>query len=268
MSWAEFAILYIAALLGGIAVAPYTLRLIESSGKPIKVSRRKLMLLSFVQQAALYAGVVVAGLYASRAVGLGAPYVEWAVTGQAAEKNLADAVRSALLLGAVIGVVLLTLDIFLLPRFPALLEMARKTSLWENFTASFYGGLNEEFLFRLLGLSGAAWLISRLWHTPAGRPIEAVFWMANGAMAVLFGLGHLPAALGIVRQITPLLVIRTLVLNCPLALACGWLFIGFGIEAAVIAHFTADIVYHVGGTILLRTNDRSNILPWLSVRRR
>jgi hypothetical protein len=99
---------------------------------------------------------------------------------------------------------MLALDIFFLPRFPALLQMARKTSLWENFTTSFYGGVNEEILFRLLGLSGTAWLLSRLWHAPAGRPPVVAFWTANVVIAVLFGLGHLPAALGIVRQITPL----------------------------------------------------------------
>jgi hypothetical protein len=85
MFWARFAILYVAALLGGLAVAPYTLRLIESSGKPVKGSPRTLMLLSVMQQAALYAVVVVAGLHVSRAVGLGSPYIERAVEGRAAE---------------------------------------------------------------------------------------------------------------------------------------------------------------------------------------
>jgi hypothetical protein len=265
MSWAKFAILYVAALLGGLAIAPYTLRLIESSGKQVRISPRRLVLLSVLQQAVLYAIVVVAGLYASRAVGLGSPYIDWALEGRVAEKNLGEMIRSSLVLGAAAGVVLLALDIFLLPRFPVLLEMARKTSLWENFTASFYGGVNEEFLFRLLGLSGTAWLLARLWHGPGHRPSEAAFWTANGVMAVLFALGHLPAALGVVKRVTPLLVVRALVLNVPLAVACGWLFTRFGIEAAVVAHFTADVLYHVGGTTLLRVNDRSRFLPWFPV---
>jgi hypothetical protein len=81
-------------------------------------------------------------------------------------------------------------------------------------------------------------------------------------MAVVFALGHLPAALAITGSITPLLVGRTLVLNMPIALICGWLLWQFGIEAAIAAHFTADLVYHVGGTLLLRANDQFGILPW------
>ena len=50
-------------------------------------------------------------------------------------------------------------------------------------------------------------------------------------------------ALAIAGSITPLLVGRTLVLNGPIALICGWLFWRFGIEAATAAHFTADIIY-------------------------
>jgi hypothetical protein len=166
-------------------------------------------------------------------------------------------------LGAAGGLFLLALDLFLIPRLPALLDLARKTSLWENFTASFYGGLNEELLFRLLGLSATAWLLSRAWHRPSGGPTSAALWVANMIMAVLFAVGHLPAARAVMASITPLLVGRALALNAPIALVCGWLFWRFGIEAAIVAHFTADLVYHVGGTLLLRANDRFGILPWL-----
>jgi hypothetical protein len=138
----------------------------------------------------------------------------------------------------------------------------RRRCARENFTASFYGGLNEELLFRLLGLSGMAWLLSRVWHTPLGRLTDATLWSANVIMAVVFGLGRLPAALAITGSITPLLIGRTLVLNVPIGLICGWLLWRFGIEAAIVAHFTADIVYHVGGTLLLRANDHFGVLPW------
>jgi hypothetical protein len=41
-------------------------------------------------------------------------------------------------------------------------------------------------------------------------------------------------------------------LNAPIGLVCGWLFWTYGIEAAIIAHFCADIVYHVCGAAVLR----------------
>jgi len=144
-----------------------------------------------------------------------------------------------------------------LPRLPkALLGSARDTSLPQNFAASLYGGINEEFLIHLLGMSAVAWLLSRIWHTQAGLPTDTVFWTANIVMAVGFGLGHLPAIKKLVDRITPFLLTRTLFLNGALALACGWLYWHYGIEAAIIAHLTADIVYHVVGTVVLRLNDR------------
>ena len=52
-----------------------------------------------------------------------------------------------------------------------------------------------------------------------------------------------------------LMLARTLLLNAPIGLLCGWLFWRYGLEAAIVAHFSADIVYPVGGTILLRLID-------------
>ena len=170
--------------------------------------------------------------------------------------------EAAIGLGVLGGLALLFADMLFLPHWPeALLDAARKTSLWENFTSSFYGGINEEFLMRLFGLSILAWLLARIWRTPVGLPTNAVLWAANAVMAIVFGLGHLPTLKNLLGRITPLMLTRTLLLNAPIGLLCGWLFWTYGIEAAVVAHFSADIVYHVGGTSLLRINDQRRSVP-------
>jgi hypothetical protein len=216
MTWAKFAVLYAGALLGAIAIAPYSMRLIEQSGRAISPSR--FLLLSLAQNAVLFCVVIALGLLAARAVGLGAPYAEAALGGPAPDHSPGEMLVWSLGLGGVGGALLLTIDLVLIRHLPALLALARKTSLWENFTASFYGGLNEELLFRLLGLSGTVWLLLRVLPTPADRPTEAMLWSANVIMAVMFGLGHLPATLAIAGSITLLLVGRTLMLNRPIAL--------------------------------------------------
>jgi hypothetical protein len=124
--------------------------------------------------------------------------------------------------------------------------------LSENFLASFYGGINEEILFRLFGLSALVWLLSLVWHTSAGAPASAVFWIVNVGLAILFGIGHLPALKNLLGGMPRLMIARSLLLNFPIAIICGWLFWTYGIEAAIIAHFSADIIYHVFGTIVLR----------------
>jgi hypothetical protein len=148
-------------------------------------------------------------------------------------------------LGVLGGAVLLLLDLLFLPYWPPeLVDFAQRTTLWENFLASFYGGLNEEIFKRLFGFSVLTWLLSRVW------------WTANVIMAVLFGLGHLPAIKILLGSIPPPMFIRALLLNTPIGLICGWLFWTYGIEAAVLAHFSADILYHVAGTIVLRSKLR------------
>jgi hypothetical protein len=257
--WSECGILFLGALVGGLAVIPYGLKLLKASnqGEPLKIPLPRLMILSFLQTAVLSAIAIGVGLLATHAIGLGAPTIEAALAGNGSTQALALMLRPALTAGVLAGLLLMFMDLLFLPHWPeALLGAARKTSLWENFAASFYGGINEEFLMRLFGLSVLAWLLSRVWHTSSGLPASGVFWIANVIMAVLFGLGHLPALKGLLGRITPLMLARTLLLNGPLGLVCGWLFWKHGIEAAVVAHFSADIVYHVGGTIVLRLNDQ------------
>ncbi len=191
----EFGILFAAALVGGLAVMPYSLRLLKASSqsKPLKVPVPMLLLLSFLQTAVLFAIAIGVGLLTAHAIGLGAPYIEAVIAGNGSMQAVALMLPSAVALDVLGGLALLLLDLLFLPHLPeALLDTARKTSLWGNFAASFYGGLNEEFLMRLFGLSVLAWLLSRIWHTSTGLPTNAIFWIANAIMAVIFGLGHLP----------------------------------------------------------------------------
>jgi hypothetical protein len=179
------------------------------------------------------------------------------VGGHASTASVAVALRSGVAWGVGAGLLLTAADLIFLPHLPKLLKLARETSLLANFSASFYGGINEELLTRLLGVSALTWLLQRV------LPIGLAAWGAIAVMALIFALGHLPATRAVEGKITPLLLGRTIGLNTPLAVACGWFFWRFGIEVAIAAHLVADLVYHVGGTALLRANDRHGFLPGL-----
>jgi hypothetical protein len=254
MYWKEFAVLFAAALFGGVAVMPYSLKLLKDAAHK-RPSRpvRNVWVLALTQTALFSAIVVGVGLVAAHAIGLGAPYVEAALSGTQPAESFTSTLGAAALLGVGFGAYLLGGDLLFLPHLPQqLVKMAERMSLWDNFLASFYGGINEEFLMRLFGLSGLAWLLSRAIHTQQGLPTTATLWVANVAMALIFAAGHLPATKALVGRLTPVVLSRAFLLNVPIALICGWLFWTRGIEAAVIAHFSADIAYHVGGTALLR----------------
>ena len=62
--------------------------------------------------------------------------------------------------------------------------------------------------------------------------------------------------------ITPLVVIAALLLNGLAGIAFGYLYRERGLEAAMIAHFTADFVIYVVGPSLLRATSVSSVSPW------
>ena len=247
-------------MLGALALVPYTLRLVKASKKPIKASATTVAVAGFVQNAIFFALVTAGGLFVARAAGLKAtPVIDAILAGRSPARAL-QALEWAAGLGAAAGVFLLVADLVFLPRMPALLALSRKASLWENFAASLYGGINEELLMRLLGVSGLAWLLAHfVWNTQPGHPPDAAFWWSIAAMSVLFGLGHLPATASITK-LTPLILIRALLLNGVVGVLCGYLFWRYGLEAAIAAHYVTDIVYHVFGTALLKLN----VLPGLA----
>src|ERR1700690_2359928 len=118
--WLEFGILLAAALFGGLAIMPYSLRLLKAStqGKPLKMSISRIMLLSFLQTIILSVIIVGVGLLAAHAIGLGAPYLEAAITGNATSGAVVSMSLTAAALGLLAGFVLLLADLLFLPYFP------------------------------------------------------------------------------------------------------------------------------------------------------
>ena len=71
-----------------------------------------------------------------------------------------------------------------------------------------------------------------------------VFWAANFAAALLFGLGHLPATAAL-APLSAALIIRAIVLNGTAGIVFGALYRRYGLEWAMASHFGVDIVAHV-----------------------
>jgi membrane protease YdiL (CAAX protease family) len=81
-------------------------------------------------------------------------------------------------------------------------------------------------------------------------PSSGAFWIAIVLVAVLFGLGHLPAT-SAVTPLTTTLVLRSLILNGIAGTAFGYLYWRRGLEAAMIGHMSAHLVMQVPGFIIL-----------------
>jgi membrane protease YdiL (CAAX protease family) len=219
-----------------------------------------LIAVGVVQNLAILALIVWLGLKLARSLGLGAPLLEAWVTGSQpggglyAGRNVdaGQIVRSGLLTGISVGVVLLVSLLVLVPRLPNLpFVIAARLPIWKRFIVCFYGGIYEEVLTRLFLLTLVAWIANRSWRQTAPGLSSSAFWFANVFSAILFGLGHLPST-SLFMPITPLVVVAALLLNGVAGIAFGYLYRKRGLEAAMIAHFTADFVIYVVGPVLLK----------------
>jgi hypothetical protein len=269
--WPEFAILFGAGIIGIACVTPYTLELLADAVQKAQEQRRAqgrrqpprwvLVLLQSVQSAVLVGVATGLGLLIAHHIGLGAPLVEGLLAGKPVGAQLQAMLAPALILGIASSVVLLIIEIAVFwPRLPKRMrEEFPIPALWKRLLASFYGGIDEEILLRLFLLSLLAWLIAFAWHQPDGRPTLGALWVANILAAVIFGLGHLPTTAALVK-LTPVLIVRAILLNGIVGVAAGYLYWQYGLEAAMLAHFSADLVIHgIGDSIAQRAR-----ASWLS----
>ena len=254
-SWKTFFILWGAVVFGVIAIIPYTLELqsgiLQDLDLPIPLPL--LITIQIVQNSVLFGVLIALGLFFANRIGLGLPMLEARLRGE----TVADKVRAILPVSIIVGAVASLLIIGLELAFfqPALVRelgdsadalnlQTAQPAAWKGFLASFYGGIVEEVLLRLFIMSLFAWIGSFINKSSDGKPTSAVIWIANILAAVLFGLGHLPATATLL-PLTPLVITRAIVLNGLAGIGFGWLYWKRGLESAMIAHFSADIVLHV-----------------------
>jgi hypothetical protein len=199
-----------------------------------------------IQSGLLIAVSTYVGLLAARAVGLGLPILEGILMGQPVLEKFLVFLPISLLVGLAAGGGIVALEQFVFqPRLPVQMkEASARFSLWKRALVCFYGGIDEELLLRLFVMSGLAWLLGLVWKSAAGAPALGAFWLANLVATLLFGAGHLPATARITR-LTPLVVARALILNGVAGLMFGFLFMTYGLESAILAHFCMDILMHV-----------------------
>jgi hypothetical protein len=255
LSWSEFAILFGAAVIGIACVTPYTLELtadaMRKAQERLRQPRWVLVLLQSAQSVVLLGVATGLGLLIAHHIGLGAPLIAGLLAGQNVSAQAQAMIVPALILGIGSSAVMLILEITVFwPRLPQTMrETVPIPALWKRLLASFYGGIDEEILLRLFVLSLLAWLIGFVWHLPSGNPTLGALWVANVSAAVVFGLGHLPATSALTK-LTPLLVVRAILLNGVIGVAAGYLYWRYGLEAAMLAHFSGDLVFHgIGDSI-------------------
>lgn len=247
INWKIYFILLIAAVLSSLAVLPYALALQPG----IQTDISTLIIQQIIQGGAIFAVMIFLGMILMKRIGLSTPILDLVTKGESASEILRRILPISIVLGVAVGLVIIGLDFAFQPILlnelgdkADLLKQGVQPAAWKGFLASFSGGIGEEIQLRLFLMSLLAWFGSFISRTSEGKPTPAVFWIANILAAIIFGLGHLPA-MATILPLTLLVVIRTVMLNMIGGITFGWLYQTRGLESAMVAHFSADVVLHV-----------------------
>lgn len=246
INWKLFSVLLVASVIVTPGVLPYEIAL---SPALTEIPSPTLLAASIIQGAVLFSIFIFIGLLLAKRVGFTSPILEGVLRRESQAGRLKSILGLSVGLGILGGVLVILLS-FLFPQSSiAFLKAEMSVATWKGFLASFYGGIGEEIFARLFLMTIFAWIISRIIRKPDGRPANAGIWIAIILSSILFGLGHLPIS-GEVTAITSTVVFRAVLLNGVVGVIFGWLYWKKGLEAAIIAHFSADIVLHVATPLL------------------
>jgi hypothetical protein len=251
INWKVYFILLAAAIFSSIALLPYSY---ELQSKALTLTDVPTLIVQNILGGIQFAILIFLGMILMRRIGLSAPILDSVTKGESASGTLRRVVPISVVLGVVAGLLVIGGIVIFQPLLVKefgdkadalkLGKLGAEPAAWKGSLASFYGGIGEEILVRLFVMSLLAWLGSFISRTPEGRPTSTILWVANVLAAVVFGLGHLRAASSLL-PLTTLVVVRTVSLNAVVGIICGWLYQTRGLESAMVAHFTADIVLHV-----------------------
>ena len=254
-SWKVFFIVWAAAVLGAIALIPFVLsQQLEALGSAdLPMPLWQLIAIGILQSLLILGVLTGIGLLLAGRIGLGLPFVEGWLKKELILERPGRVLLVFIGVGVVVSLILAGLDkwVFEPPIHAELIRLGipipekTQTPIWQGFLASFYGGITEEVLLRLFLMTFLAWLGSLISRDGEGRPTAVVFWLAIIVATVVFGLGHLPATAALGVPLSPLVVTRAITLNGLPGFAFGWLYWKRGLESAIVAHFSADIVLHV-----------------------
>nr|WP_321358988.1 CPBP family intramembrane glutamic endopeptidase [uncultured Hyphomonas sp.] len=183
------------------------------------------------------------GLVLGPRTGLGAPLlIDLLDNVPGTGSRLLRRALSACLLGLVFGAAMVGLRFALLPYLPADMPALGFRGPVGGLLVSIAAGIGEEVWFRLGLMTLLVWAASRLLRQERLHPL--MVWLIIVLTALAFGLAHLPQ-LALFEAATPFSIWGTILGNCAVGSLFGWLYWRYGLLAAMVGHFSADVVIHV-----------------------
>jgi membrane protease YdiL (CAAX protease family) len=241
INWKVFFVLLAASVATSLLVLPFVLAISPPLGE---VFTPAVLLGAVVQSTVLFSIAIFFGLYLAKRVGLGLPVLEGAFEGRKTGGYLKSIVPLSLGMGVLAGIVVIFLSLIFWHISLTLLHVEMSVPAWKALLACFYGAIAEEILCRLFLMTLFVWICTKIRKTPQGKPTITGIWVSIVLSSVLFGLGHLPIT-GDLIGLSPIVVVRAVLLSGVVGIIFGRLYQKYGLESAMLSHFSCDIVLHV-----------------------
>jgi Type II CAAX prenyl endopeptidase Rce1-like len=256
----QFGILFVLGSVGIVMLAIKSIPLVEQQLAKLSPEMLAkvpplwvLMLLQALQLTVLLAISILIGIGCAYRVGLRSHLIDYWVLHTPKIPYSVIEMKWSLGVGAAAAIILLLLDRSMQPVLPEALRAANNTepSGLNLLTAMFYGGITEEILMRWGLMSLLVWIAWKGLEQGVTLPSQGIYQGAIVLAALVFGLLHLPATAAIV-SLTPVVIIRALLLNGIVGIAFGWLFWQYSLEAAMLAHVSFHAFTSVLSGLLAR----------------
>jgi len=183
------------------------------------------------------------GIWLGRGIGLGTPRLSDLMNKKSDTlKLLQQDARLASILGLVIGAMLLVLRIVTADFLPPELPNLGHRGVLGGLLVSIGAAVGEEVWFRLGLMTLLLWLVTRLFGHEEIRP--SVAWTIIILVSFGFGLAHLPQLLSYGAG-SPFAIWGTILGNVMVGVLYGWCYWKRSLFAAIVAHFSVDILLHV-----------------------
>jgi membrane protease YdiL (CAAX protease family) len=251
--WPRVAILFFAGFLGVLSSLPLLPQLVKASGEALPIPMPLFQALSIIQSSVILFAMVMLGTWLAPKICLGTPVLDAFLSRSWSSVDLRRAFIPAIV-GGIIGGVAITLSSKLAsPYLPQeFLDGARHFDP-PFYTRILYGGITEEILMRWGLMTFFAWALYRCTQKNNSEIKSYNYLISLFLAAILFGVGHLPAAHMLSPIVTWELVTYIIVGNSLFGFIAGYLYWKKGLESAIVAHMTAHIVMVIAAAVAAAT---------------
>ncbi|MHA7136569.1 CPBP family intramembrane glutamic endopeptidase [Rossellomorea arthrocnemi] len=242
INWKVYFTLLVLNIMGALAISPYAMAR-ENLHEVMGLSKLSFTLF-YVIQVLLEAGILLfIALWLAKKVKLKAPIIEAFFNKNQPLHSFRKPVLQSALYGVLAGVAISIFSLVVSKPLGVDNSSLNEAAWWLGTLGSFGAAVNEESIFRLFLVTLLIWLQMKMFK---GTATKAKKWTAIVLASLVFGIMHYGVAASNF-EMTLGIFLSMLVINGIGGLVFGALFVFVGIEFAMIAHFTADIVLHVVG---------------------